>query len=62
MSYIWILHGVHGLGGWLLPFLQFVNDLRDSDLLQEPHARLVKIRRMTQQVASFILSFTSSAL
>lgn len=39
---------VHGLGGWLLPFLRLANDLRDSDLLQEFYAHLA----MTHQLAS----------
>ena len=33
------------------PFLQLANDLRDSDLLRELHARLAKIQNLTQQVA-----------
>jgi hypothetical protein len=34
------------------PFLQLANDLRDSDLLQELHARLSKIQNLTQHVAN----------
>ena len=33
-------------------FPQLANDLRDSDLLQELHARLAKIQNLTQQVAN----------
>ena len=44
MSDIWILD-IHGLSGWLPPFLQLANDLRDFGLI---HVHIVKI---TQQVA-----------
>ena len=45
---------IHGLGRLTSPSLQLANDLRDSDLLQELHARLgclAKIQNLTQQVA-----------
>ena len=45
-------------GSWFgqltTPFLQLANDLRDSDLLQELHARLAKIQSLSQQVANKI--------
>ena len=35
-----------------ISFLQFANDLRYSDILQELHARLAKIQNLTQQLAN----------
>ena len=53
MSGIWI-HDIHGLGGWILAFLQLANDFHDFHLIQELHAYLTKIQSMTPQVADKI--------